>query len=258
MPQTKKASLQFRHTLKQNSVIRFPANSIRIADDKSIVGCDWRGALHLYFNMSPFHPLLSDGSNFYFRLPESSRPGACAKAIFLAMLHHLHNIMLLLDPKKTPSFQTPLQEKYTFIRNFILQEQGEFANLSREELDGILSELQMVIKFTAYANWSKFCEEFKDEWIAHEFDKTETDAHIKKIIRNSEELITFLSSPIETYVKFRPDVIEPSEQLALVCDLILRKLDCHEIFEQTGVKPTMPNWVQELEIILRSKSRGNV
>ena len=258
MPQTKKASLQFRHTLKQNSALRAPVNSIRFADDTSILGCTWRGALYLYFNLSPSHPLLFDGSNFYFRLPESLRPDNSNKAVFLAMFHHLYNVMLLLNPKKTPSFQTPLQEKYAFLRRCILQEEDEFANLGKDELEHILAEIQTAIKFTAYANWSKFREEFENEWLLHEFDKAETDTLLKKLVRNSDELIAFLASPIELYIKFRPDMVEPSEQLALVCDLILRKLDCHEIFEQTGVKPVQPNWVQELEIILRSKSRGNV
>lgn len=144
------------------------------------------------------------------------------------------------------------------MRNLILQEEDEFANLTKEELETVLVEIQTAIKFTAYANWGEFREEFKREWLSHEFDKTETDMLLQKLVRNPSELIAFLASPIETYLHFRPDVVEPSEQLALVCDLILRKLDCHEIFEQTGVKPATPNWIQELEIILHSKRRGNV
>lgn len=226
-----------------------------VADIKGpIEGCDWRGAISIYFHMDPLHPALHDGPNFYFMLPS---PGSVARTsrqtVFLAMFHHLYNRLLLIDPSGTPVFQTPIQEKYEYIKNLI-EEDGvdeEFLRMSSVELNNLLATIQDAVHYRAYTSWADFIEVFKEPWSEKSLSDAARIDILDMYIYNTDDLIEFLEAPIDVFVKFTPDSVKHCEEVNQICSLILRKLDCHEIFMLTGVKPKELNWIQELDLILK-------
>jgi hypothetical protein len=218
----------------------------RVPTDIQIDGCDWYGALSIYFNIDAQSPLISNGPAFYFMTPDSEE-----EAVFLAMFHHLHNLLLLQG--QGPPFQSPLQEKYEFLRSLALEDTDEFAGLSVADLDSLLQQIQRAAQVNVYASWSEFRAIFQNPWLGQTlYTPEERLAALGQIIANAGDLLRFMSCSIETFAHFTLEPCGATDKIELICSLVLRKLDCHEIYVQTGVKPKETNWIQELDYILKS------
>jgi hypothetical protein len=64
-------------------------------------------------------------------------------------------------------------------------------------------------------------------------------------------MLEFLEAPIDNFIQFTIYCISPNPQVEMLCGLVLKKLDCYDIFFKTGVKPKEVNWIQELDLILK-------
>ena len=216
--------------------------------ENKILGCDWYGSLAIYFHMNPHNRLIQSGTEFYFMLPETDGTGRVKtgeQTVFLSIFHHIHNTLLLTDPLNTPPFQTPMQEKYEFLRTRI-------QHMEKNDLASILDKIQMAVQFKAYASFDEFIEIFENPW--HEYtalDPIQRIELLNKFVAEPNELIEFLCSPIEIFKNFTLKVLGEFIWMEKLCALILHKLDCHEIYIKTGVKPLAVNWLQELDVILK-------
>ena len=219
-----------------------------------IEGCDWRGALSLYFHGDPYSSLLHSGHDFYFMLPApGTTTRTCRQTVFLALFHHLHNRLMMLDGTRTPSFQTPIHEKYAFLQNLINVDGAdeEFAGLSLVELETLLTTIQTAVHYKTFDSWTEFCTIFKEPWVPDAVPDYERLEFLDKYIYNSEDLLEFLEAPIDKFIQFSIDCISPNSQVELLCGLVLKKIDCYNIFYKTGVKPKEADWIQELDLILK-------
>ena len=219
-----------------------------------IEGCDWRGALSLYFHGDPYSPLLHNGPDFYFMLPATGNSTrTCRQTVFLAMFHHLHNKLMLIDPTGTPPFQTPIQEKYAFLQSLLNVDGAdeEFAYMSLLELETLLQTIQTAVHYKTFASWAEYRDLFNEPWVPDATPDYERMEQLDKYIYNSEDLLDFLEAPIDKFIQFSIDCISPNSQVELLCGLVLKKIDCYDIFFKTGVKPKEINWIQELDLILK-------
>jgi len=219
-----------------------------------IEGCDWRGALSLYFHGDPYSPNLHNGPDFYFMLPApGNTTRTCRQTVFLALFHHLHNRLMMMDGARTPSFQTPIHEKYAFLQTLLSADGAdeEFASMDIDELEALLNTIQGAVHYKTFNSWAEFREIFKEPWVPDAVPDYERLEFLDKYIYNSEDMLEFLEAPIDKFVQFNMYCISPNSQVELLCGLVLKKLDCYDIFFKTGVKPKEVDWIQELDLILK-------
>jgi hypothetical protein len=160
---------------------------------------------------------------------------------------------MMLDGTRTPSFQTPIHEKYAFLQNLINVDGAdeEFAGLSLVELETLLTTIQTAVHYKTFDSWTEFCTIFKEPWVPDAVPDYERLEFLDKYIYNSEDLLEFLEAPIDKFIQFSIDCISPNSQVELLCGLVLKKIDCYNIFYKTGVKPKEADWIQELDLILK-------
>ena len=275
---TRKRHIRSSQTLK-NCITRFQKvycgqeGQIRCADlsgyvlmteleqkTQEILGCDWRGAISLYFYLHGDSPLLSNDSKFYFMLSDSEHKliKTSRQTVFLAMFHHLHNHLMLTSPTETPPFQTPIQEKYDYMRSILTDDicKEGFIDINLRGLEKLLTTIQDAVHFKAYGNWEEFRSIFDSPWLSYtSYTDQERLNRLDELVEDPEQLLDFLAAPLEDF--FTPTLVPCGyhAKLDAVLNLVLQKLDCQEIITLTGVKPKELNWLQELDFILKGSRK---
>jgi hypothetical protein len=282
MLQTRRHNLRRATTLKQKSpLLGFqytsygPDKSIRTNDvlgihlvknqTVDIDGCDWRGALSIYYNLSPRHKSISDDEIFYFMLPEvDSGPkiDTNENTVFLAVFHDLHNRCMLLDPWSCPPFRTAVDTKYTYIKQMLIDisTETEFAGLNSAKLDDLIKDVQRAVGIKPFNSWLHFRSMFVAPRFSEPIPVVMTHRQLldtlEKYIKNGPAVVDFLNSPIDSDdINATVDPIQPCDITDKICRLMLEKLEHHSIFQQTNVLPIGINWIQRLDLIINPVNR---
>lgn len=282
MLQTRRHILRRATTLKQKSpLLGFqytsygPNKSIRTNDllgtflvknqTVDIDGCDWRGALSIYYNLSPRHKSISDDGIFYFMLPEldvGAKIETNENTVFLAVFHDLHNRCMLLDPWSCPPFRTAVDTKYTYIKQLLIDisTETEFAGLNSEKLDDLIKDVQRAVGIKPFSSWVHFRSMFIGPRFSEPVSVVLTHRQmldtLEKFLRNGPAVLEFLNSPIDSVdINASVDPIEPCDITDKICRLMLEKLDQHSIFQETNILPIGINWIQRLDLIINPVNR---
>jgi len=240
-----------------------------LSEEINIDGCDWIGALSIYYYLSPYHKSISDGINFYFMLPElnqGTKVETNEHTVFLALFHDLYCRCMALEPWTCPPFRTTLEIKYEYIQKLLYEPESEtrFAGLERPELDGLIKKVQGVLKIYPFSSWAKFREILVcprlSEAIHTCMNREQLIAELNKYVSNPDAVYNFLTLPIEARGPFLDSVhpIEISYISDKICRLVLEKLDMHAIYLQTDVAPLTADWVHKLDIIINPIYRDGV
>jgi len=234
-----------------------------------IDGCDWMGALSIYYHMSPYHKSISDGSNFYFMLPElnnHTRVATNEHTVFLALFHDLYNRYILREPWTCPPFRTTLEIKCEYIQKLLYAPETEehFAGLERAELDSLIKTVQSTLKIYPFSSWTKFREVLVCPRLAESIhvcmSREQMINELTKYVSNQNAVYDFLTLPIEARGPFIDSVYpkEISNVTDKICRLVLEKLDQHAIFLQTNITPLGADWVQKLDLIINPIYRDGI
>lgn len=240
-----------------------------LSEDVAIDGCDWMGALSIYYYLIPYHKSISDDTNFYFMLPElnmGTKVETNEHTVFLALFHDLYSRCIVLEPWTCPPFRSPLDTKYEYIQKLLYEPDTEtqFAGLKLHELDMLIKKVQSALKLYPFSSWTKFREILICPRLADAVHTSMTDEQmlemLEKYVSNSNAVFNFLTLPIEAKGPFIDSVypIEISSQGDKICRLVLEKLDMHAIYIQTGVLPLTVNWVHKLDLIINPMYRDGV
>jgi hypothetical protein len=282
MLQTRRHILRRATTLKQKSpLLGFqytsygPDKSIRTNDllgvhlvknqTVDIDGCDWRGALSIYYNLSPRHTSISDDGIFYFMLPEleaGSKIETNEHTVFLAVFHDLHNRCMRLDPWSCPPFRTSVDTKYEYVKQLLvdISTETEFAGLDSEKLDDLIRIVQRAVGIKPFMSWMHFRSMFIGprfvEPIHVVLTRRQMLETLEKYITNGAAVLEFLNSPIDSAdINAAVNPVEPCDITDKICRLMLDKLEQHSIFQQTNVLPIGINWIQRLDLIINQVNR---
>jgi len=246
---------------------RLPVKNL--SEDIYIDGCDWMGALSIYYYLSPYHKSISDDANFYFMLPElnqGTKVETNEHTVFLALFHDLYCRCISLEPWTCPPFRTSLERKYEYIQKLLYEPETEthFAGLDRHELDMLINKVQASLKIYPFSSWAKFREILVCPRLSESvhvcMTREQLISELEKYVSNSDAVYNFLTLPIEAKGPFIDSVypIEISNITDKICRLVLEKLDIHAIYLQTDVVPLSANWVHKLDLIINPIYRDGV
>ena len=221
----------------------------KMPDDILIDGCSWKGAYAIYNFLSPLHKSITDGSNFYFMLPDNGDTINRDSALFLVLFHHLYNFFLIKEPWTCPPFRSPIKIKYEYLQNVFK------SNFEIDLVEQELIDIQSFLQQSTYSSWADFIRSFINPWSKEEtlikHTVTERLDLLSKICINAEDVLDFLSSPIDSE-KILLKLIPTSDNNEIdgLCNILLEKIDQHIIFAQTGIKPIEMNWIKTLDLYL--------
>jgi hypothetical protein len=225
----------------------------------NIDGCDWRGAAYIYFKFEPYHEAIADGDCFYFMKPRAQGPDfveplLTREATAIICLHHFYS--RFLDEGSVPPFRTDIGSKIHYMSVL----------LKTREYENELVSIQRQLGYRTFRKWGDFVQHLETMAAAAADDATvaggsglmkaeERLERLGLLIRNAEELVRFLLSPIddtETIVE-QLDFIGDAAGSDALTSLVLEKLDWHEIFLETDQEPMAIDWVRRLDVILNRK-----
>jgi len=236
-----------------------------IPDDLNIRGCDWRGALSIYYHMNPMHNSISDTSTCFFMLPDTDgleimpvKPSE--QAVFIALFHHIYT-ELIQKNSYIPPFNSSINTKFEVIQNILATdtENTGFCGTKLEDLNKTLNCIQESLGFEAYKCWTDFKKTIMDlvlvENLKQGFTMEIRLAWLSKVFKNYEEILVFLMSPIdEPSILFTDiQICEAADENAVksIYQLLMKKLDAHSIYLNTGVAPIEIEWLKELDINIK-------
>jgi hypothetical protein len=240
-----------------------------LSEEINIDGCDWAGALSIYYYLSPYHRSISDGTNFYFMLPElnqGTKVETNIHTVFLALFHDLYNRCIMLEPWTCPPFRTTLETKYEYIQKLLYEPETEtaFAGLTLSQLESLIKKVQQTLKIYPFASWANFREVLVCPRLSESVHTCMTREQIieilEKYVSNSDAVYNFLTLPIEAKGPFIDSVypVEISSFTDKICRLVLEKLDMHAIYLQTDVLPLPVDWVHKLDLIINPIYRDGI
>jgi len=239
-----------------------------IPEEFNISGCDWRGALSIYYHMNPSHKSICDDSTYFFMLPDGPKTNGTNvsvkpnnQAVFISIFHHVYSL-LLQKYSFVPPFNSSINTKFEILKNMLLEEGLGIGNISEENLNELVATVQESLQYKCYNSWA----DFKQTVLEHVvLDSRQTQGQdltmdqrlgwLAKRFNNAEEFLILLISPIDEPA-INSLVIEPiaganEDEIRSVCQLLMKKLDAHSIFLTTDVEPLEMNWLKELDIIIK-------
>ena len=220
----------------------------KMPDSVQIDGCDWRGAIAIYYFLKPQHKAITDGTDFYFMIPDISGDFIRDNVVFLVVFHHVYNIYLLKEPWTTPPFRSPLKMKYEYLQRVFANSDMGFL------LEKDLVDIQTGLKQQVYTDWSDFIKIFANPWTTEVpvVERTDADriACLQEICENADDVLRFLMYSIDDEGFVIPDLQKKDEEIDGLCNILLEKIDHHTIFLQTGIKPIAIDWIKELDLYL--------
>jgi len=237
-----------------------------IPEEINISGCDWRGALSIYYHMNPTHKSICDDSTYFFMLPDGAKTSAVElsvkpnnQAVFISVFHHVYSL-LLRNYSFVPPFNSSINTKFEILKNMLLEEGLGVGNISEDELNRLVSTVQESLQYKCYNSWSDFKQTILDLVILDErregnLSMDQRLGWLAKIFNNPEEILILLISPIDEPA-INALIIDPiaganEDEIRGVCQLLMKKLDAHSIFLTTDVEPLEMNWLKELDVIIK-------
>lgn len=227
--------------------------------DEAIQSLNWRGALAVYFCLTANHPSISCDSEYYFMVPDldgfDGKPILCEQTLFLALFHHIHGCLIRHSYEGVPPFHSELVKKVSYVKTIFDEDIQLPLELSDSNLETLLTHIQVKLGRWYYNSICEFKERLRSIQFAVvpiEFDTTKRIELLVKYFKNAEQVLLFITSPIDSNppVVNTLDIIYRDKFLVPICELVLKKLDSHCIFVQTGVQPLDIDWLHELDIIL--------
>ena len=239
-----------------------------IPEEININGCDWRGALSIYYHMNPSHKSICDESTYFFMLPDGPKTNGVNisvkpnnQAVFIAIFHHVYSL-LLQKYSFVPPFNSSINTKFEILKNMLLEEGSGIGNISEDELNRVVATVQESLQYTCYTSWIDFKQTILDHVVldsrqgeAQDLTMEQRLEWLAKTFNNAEEFLILLMSPIDEPA-IGGLVIDPitganEDVIRGVCQLLMKKLDAHSIFLTTHVEPIEMNWLKELDIIIK-------
>lgn len=240
-------------------------NMAELQENVLIDGCDWLGALSIWYYLNPYHESISKNGVFYFMIPpeaimDISGSTFSSEIVFFAFFHHLYNIFLLKDPWTTPPFRTSLDQKYAYVQTLLLE---NLCAETDESLNSVLVEIQTSLKMYPYKSWLEIRSILLNPWTKEikpiEFDIEYRKSILEKEFDNSEQILYYLECSIDQYTVPPKIVVRKHGPIKnFICELLLKKIDEQTIFLKTGVAPIYINWLKELDFFLYRLSRDGV
>lgn len=239
-----------------------------IPGEFNISGCDWRGALSIYYHMNPSHKSICDESTYFFMLPDGSKTNgldipvkANNQAVFISVFHHIYSL-LMKNYSFVPPFNSSINTKFEILKNMLLEhnDRNGIGNITEDTLNGVVATVQESLQYKCYNSWADFKQTILDHVLldgGQEQDLTMEQrlGWLAKIFNNAEEILILLMSPIDEPAinSSELDTImgADEDEIRGVCQLLMKKLDAHSIFLTTDVEPLEMNWLKELDIIIK-------
>jgi hypothetical protein len=237
-----------------------------IPEEINISGCDWRGALSIYYHMNPSHKSICDESTYFFMLPDGSKINGSDnpvkpnnQAVFISVFHHVYTL-LLRNYYFVPPFNSSINTKFEILKNMLLEGGLGIGNISEDDLNRLIITVQESLQYKCYNSWAEFKQIILDH-VSLE-NRREEDLTIdqrlgwlSKRFNNAEEILILLMSPIDEPA-LNSLIIEHivganEDEIRVVCQLLMKKLDAHSIFFTSDVEPLEMNWLKELDIIIK-------
>ena len=237
-----------------------------IPEEINISGCDWRGALSIYYHMNPTHKSICDDSTYFFMLPDGAKTKGAElsvkpnnQAVFISVFHHVYSL-LLRNYSFVPPFNSSINTKFEILKNMLLEDGLGVGNISEDELNRLVSTVQESLQYKCYNSWSDFKQTILDLVILEErrdqnLTMDQRLGWLAKIFNNPEEILILLISPIDepaiNALNIDPIAGANEDEIRGVCQLLMKKLDAHSIFLTTDVEPLEMNWLKELDVIIK-------
>jgi hypothetical protein len=167
------------------------------------------------------------------------------EGVALIVLHHLYT--LFLDRGLVPPFRTDLRSKIQYMTLL----------LKSETYENELFSIQKWLGYTAFRTWENFIryiDAMNYEPVEDLLTEEVRSKRLSLLIKNYGELLEFLKAPVDQTERI-VDQLDYVDQADLsLTNLVLEKLDWHEIYIATEQEPIAIDWIRRLDVILnRSK-----
>ena len=239
-------------------------NISELAQNITIDGCDWRGALSIWYYLNPYHESIGNNGIYYFMMPPDAILDISGNdnVVFFAFFHHLYNIFLTKEPWTTPPFRTSIEEKYAYLQTVLTNNEKIFDETD-DTLNSLLNIIQSSLKKYPYRSWLDIRNLIMNPWSIEQkpivYDNSYRIGLLETEFVNPEQIIKYLESPIDQFISPpNLDVKYNGSLKKYICEQLLKKIDQQTIFLKTGVAPLNVDWLKELDFFLFRLSRDGI
>ena len=229
----------------------------------TIDGCDWRGALSIWYHLHPYHATICKNGDFYFSIPPECLDQDISgfylgnEIVSTIFFHHLYNLLLLKEPN-TPSFCSSIKQKYEYLQEILQSNVLTVFGETVESLNTVLHKIQCALKIYVYKNWDEIRIQFLTPWSRH-VKQNDKLKFLDFAFENPEQILRYIESPLENN-EVPPEIVVKHDCAITnyVCKMLNEKIDLQANYIKTGVKPLLPNWVKDLDFFFFRLRRDGI